>query len=718
MATNMVQIDHLLDHVYPCDLQILHDGVESSTFHSNRGHLPTEILFRMLNKHPRFDLTKSRFAKCRVQIVLITFFTSLDSKWRYQHDPKKEMELASGTYFYCRPKFPDPNRILPIRDKKLFVVVVGHREKAGVLSLLLEWGTYNRAIDNLGIAYISREGSLARFCVKDQGVTYVHEGDLNCVEKIDNAIMTFINLATPPKYWYFDVRSLSKQKDNFGINITLVNDIDPFNPFDRSQHYTVEHLAQAMFRKANATLATAVSERINYAEIVLEEISYFQYDRTMVNLKFSGFQFLTCYAESYLSFRFYVDPFQPDLWIGLGICLFVITAIISLYVRYAKVENVSFSPWLFVLSTLLEEAHPVPIKIDKLTIFRYIFGIWSLMSVILTNCYNGLMISKLNSPLNNVIPETFADLLCEDGAIHSSAYYNSSDFLHNWREKLKINLISSYFEGVRFYEFYQNKSFVDLQNRNDSNNCYKLLSTPFILPGIDVIGFKFLTYVTKELDGYRPWHQPSSEWVPLLEWPHLAGMLQLLNPRHSHFPKGIDYSRKDLNLTYMQRKIETEIVDCSRKAVLIAQSDLLQFEYDFLTLNYHKNEFHKGKEILNPLPKGFVFKREGFSKVPKYYIILIETGIYARIEQELGYRAVLDRKPAISLSKDDSSFSLGLNGGVVTIFVLYGVAVAGSVLCYCFEGRSKICRLFGVLKCKIVNMMFDKLHGCKILSTK
>ncbi|OXA45922.1 uncharacterized protein LOC118437747 [Folsomia candida] len=531
----------------------------------------------------------------------------------------------------------------------------------------------------MGIACISREGRLGRFCVKNQGERYVHEGNLNCVEKIDNAIRTFINFTTPPKYWGFYLLDMELRKDNSAINITLVNDIDPFNPFNRSRPYTVEHLAQAVFRKANTTLTSADSKLINYAEIGLGDILLLHWDTTTVNLKFSGFQFLTCHAESYLSFRFYVDSFQPDLWIGLGICLFVITAIVYAYVRYAEVENVSFSPWLYVLSTLLEEGHPVPMKIDKLIIFRYIFGIWSLMSVILTNCYNGLMISKLNY----VIPETFADLLCEDGTIHSSSYYTSSDFLLNWREKLKINLISNYWVGVCSYE-YQNTGFVDLQNRHDSSNCYKLLSTPLKLPGLDVIAFKFLTYLTNELDFYSLLKQTGPEWVPLLEWPHLAQLLQLLNPRHAHFPKGIDYSRKDLNVTYMQRKIETEIVDCSQKAVFIAQSDDLKFEYDFLTLNYHRKEFHKGQEILSPRPKGLIFDDEGFSKMPKYYTSLIETGIYARIEQELGYRAMADREPAISISKDDSSFSLGLNGGVVTIFVLYGVAVAGSVLFFWF----------------------------------
>ncbi|XP_035702480.1 uncharacterized protein LOC118433999 [Folsomia candida] len=483
---------------------------------------------------------------CRTAIILINFFTSLSSKWRKQRRQNEWMEFANEGHFYFRPDPDSKNEYFVVRDRNIFTVVVGHREKVGGLSLFMDLERFSKEVYNLGIAYISREGSLEHFCVKGQDGEDIHEGNLNCVDKMGNLITTFINLSAPPKYWYFIVEDFDLQKANFTMDIKLVNDINVLNPFNRSLPYTVEHLAQAVFRKANATLVgLQITKR---ARIGLYDIKEYHWDYTTVNLRFAGFEFLTCYAESYLSFRFYVDPFQPDLWVGLGICLFLIIAIVWMYVHFAEVGNVSFSPWLFVLSTLLEEAHHVPSKINKLIIFRYIFGLWSLMSVILTNCYNGLMISNLNSPLNSVIPETFADLLCDGGTIHSSSYYNSTDFLVNLREKLKIDLISTYYQGILNYGNVYNTSFVDLQNQHDSTNCYKLLSSPVKFPGEQVIDFMFLRYLTDLFDHLLHEHLNSKgpESVPLLEWPHLALMLQLLNPRHAHFPKEIDYSTKNL----------------------------------------------------------------------------------------------------------------------------------------------------------------------------
>ncbi|OXA64831.1 hypothetical protein Fcan01_00476 [Folsomia candida] len=655
MSNNPIQIDHLLDHVSPCNLHIIHDGIDSSTFHSNGNHLPTEIFFPSPYKYPdigetshitfpAIDVTKSRFGTCRIAIVLMNFFTSLSSKWRNHHKQKNWMEFVNEEHF-----FVNSTNGFFVRDKKLFVVVVGHREKAGGLSLFMQFETFSKHVYNLGITFISREGdNLISFCVKGQDGEDVHEGNLNCVDKMDNLVTIFIKLSMPPKYWCFAVKQFNLQKDSFKIDITLVNNIDPFNPFDRSNPYTVEHLAQAVFRKANATLFSEGSQIIKLAQFELEDITEDHWVYTTVNLKFVGFQFLTCYVESYLTFRFYLDPFQPNLWVGLGICLFLITAIVWMYVRNAEVGNVSFSPWLFVLSSLLEEAYLVPMKIVKLIIFPYRLG-------------------------------------------------------------------------VRDYEIFHNTSFVDLQNQHDSSNCYKLLSTPVQFPGYTVFEFKFLIYLKHVLDHLLQAHlrwDEGPESVPLLEWPHLALMLQLLNPHHAHFPKEIDYSRKDLTVTDVQKNIETEVVDCSRKTVFIAKSDLLQFEYEFLTWSYYGTKFHKGKEILNPLQVGLIFEGEGLSKVPKYYKGLIETGIYARVEKEVESMAMSDREQAIN-RRNERSFSLGLDGGIVTLFILCGVVVTSSILCFWFEYRIKIARLLGVLKNrKIDKMMLDSFYECKTLSRK
>lgn len=46
-----------------------------------------------------------------------------------------------------------------------------------------------------------------------------------------------------------------------------------------------------------------------------------------------------------------------------------------------------------MLASLFEETGFMPTRIEKHTFFRIMLGVWSLMSVVLTNGYNGIMIS-------------------------------------------------------------------------------------------------------------------------------------------------------------------------------------------------------------------------------------------------------------------------------------------------------------------------------------
>lgn len=394
MATDVIQIGPMLDLIYTCDLIILHDGVDSRTFHTKENHLPTKVLFHeTFNKNiglgnlvfPSIDVAKSRFAPCRVAIFLLKFFTSLNSEPINPFGLEPWIVLLNEKNFYYVSTEISHRVHLPARN--VFAVVVLHLEK-GEGSKLLLWAQYwfGAKIYNFAIAHVSPGGGLTRLCVKRQHGDDIAPRNLNCCDKIENLVQTFTELSTPPKYWVFRANDFELERDSFTLNINLINAINPFNPFNRSLNYTVEHLAQAVFHKANATFIVRSGLKPRFGKVSLQEIKRYHYYLTVLTLKFVGFQFLTCYYEPYLSFRFYADPFQPDLWIGLLICICVITIIVSTYVHYSKLENVTFSPWLYVLSSLVEESYTVPTAIDKFAIFRYIFGLWSLMSVVLTNC--------------------------------------------------------------------------------------------------------------------------------------------------------------------------------------------------------------------------------------------------------------------------------------------------------------------------------------------
>lgn len=54
----------------------------------------------------------------------------------------------------------------------------------------------------------------------------------------------------------------------------------------------------------------------------------------------------------------------------------------------------------------------MPDSIEKATFFRISLGVWSLVSVTLTNSYNGIMIGELNAPRKVFHPENFDQLSC------------------------------------------------------------------------------------------------------------------------------------------------------------------------------------------------------------------------------------------------------------------------------------------------------------------
>jgi hypothetical protein len=96
----------------------------------------------------------------------------------------------------------------------------------------------------------------------------------------------------------------------------------------------------------------------------------------------------------------------------------------------------SFSPWLFVLGTIFEETSSAPANLEKTTFYRLSIGIWCLMVPIFTNCYNGFMITGLNSPLTGSKIESFKDLLCEKSLLEKQPDFNMTQ----WIETCKISL--------------------------------------------------------------------------------------------------------------------------------------------------------------------------------------------------------------------------------------------------------------------------------------
>jgi hypothetical protein len=148
--------------------------------------------------------------------------------------------------------------------------------------------------------------------------------------------------------------------------------------------------------------------------------------------KWMGQQWLTCYKRKFMSFNFYWAPFQLELWIWFFITMSSVIGVSWIYTKFYLKDStpMSFSSWLFVLGTIFEETSSAPTKLENKTFYRLSIGIWCLMVAILTNCYNSLMITGLNSPFPAAKIESFQDLLCDRSPFDAKPDFN----LTSWME--------------------------------------------------------------------------------------------------------------------------------------------------------------------------------------------------------------------------------------------------------------------------------------------
>ncbi|OXA53908.1 hypothetical protein Fcan01_10531 [Folsomia candida] len=471
------------------------------------------------------------------------------------------------------------------------------------------------------------------------------------------------------------------------INYSLISSSQQINPFSTKTNRSFEVLAQIVFRHGNVSLIPAPKRNIP----PILEIRELYDENVEITVKFTGLEFLTCYKESSIDFQFYITPFQPALWAGLAVSVASIVSVTLLALYCIGMHKVLFSPWLFILATLFEEAPPIPGQIEKLSWLRMIFGSWCLMTVILTNCYSGLMITELNAPFKSYTKETFPDLSC--GGDYEKGVNSNSNFLKD---------VVPYYKAFGQYIDFVTKEnllmILNIGNAAKNEACFSLLSLTFEaldevvrVPEflLDLKENTPLNRISENVVGGSPL---SSNEVINTFTPEEISNLNLLHPKHPHFPISI-YSQRSLpSYSEFQKIVESEIVSCGR-SVFIAESDYLAAEFEFLSRNYFWIKFTRGKQVRHPVPFGVIFSGEVISKIPGYYRILFETGIYQRIEVEMRVRKWAARQP-VGERREEKPAMMELDGGILTPFVICSAVLLGAIVCFLVESWKQFVQVF------------------------
>lgn len=135
-------------------------------------------------------------------------------------------------------------------------------------------------------------------------------------------------------------------------------------------------------------------------------------------LRFEAINFLTCHTQSELSFRFYTNPFNLEVWIFLFLTMLTFTMATDIFIA-KKLKLGINSSIFFCLGSFSKR--PAPFLPLNNSAFRLGMGPWLLLSSILSNVYVSLILRELNAPPEPRRFTTFQSLVPWNSSVNSSA---------------------------------------------------------------------------------------------------------------------------------------------------------------------------------------------------------------------------------------------------------------------------------------------------------
>lgn len=678
---SVLKIHHILTNPdVPCDLNLFHDGLRRhNSLLVSSPQVPKRIVFcpkfevnhnfwtlhSSTVSHPSLSVnifqTKS-LTTCRINIVLVNRFVVDENQGRFYKslDLRQWFKLSVQNQYHFRP---DNNSWITSTANVYFLLYTNY-EKIKFGWILQSPIIFHIRVDNFAIIFLSKNYDLSEICVLNQGKAPILE-NMICAKMRNshptNVLKIFLELRNPPKTWYLGVTEGTDIPDLWNTSTSSPLD-NPFKSNSTASLYL--YLLQIIFqtRRSNATLSNGwLSYRGQSSYLYHQKYDYYPPNGVIATTKWTGHQFLSCYSQKYISFQFYLTPFQPEVW---GMLIFSGILVVS-FISCVQKCGGSFSSWVLILATIFEESIPVPPKMEKQTHFRLIMATWTLMSLILVNCYNGLMITELNSPFKGASPHTFSDLVCA----------NDINFV-------RVNKFWD--DAFNYYILGENTSL----NLDNSKNCFQLLSPIFQQKNgrHAKVMYEFFNFLLQEYIEVRSYfyNNVNATIFPWTEGSTPPLRISLFSPDHPHRPQSVVTGHE--NASYVNAMIEKDIVDCDKKSVFVSSVDTIRDEVEYLKRNYFHLKFHVSRDVLNETQMGWMLSGEGSSKIPVYFKFVVESGIHGRLMEEVSRRKLRKRIKTTGMkSRNELVGSVGLKGGIVTIFMLSGAVGVIGFAVFCGE---------------------------------
>ncbi|OXA40840.1 hypothetical protein Fcan01_24174 [Folsomia candida] len=658
----------LLNNVVACDVQIIHD-VRNKSIDWEKINLPVKIVtdFELDVKQPvrpyRINIFKTRVVtSCKFAILFSNH--SLEMGGFYGFGKKLDTWIYAATFWHVFYYEGWWQADLRCKDSIMTIVTIKPKSD-GPLRIHFWTGKYFK----VSLLFSAVDNQL-KFCVwfkngLHRQIPSVYQGERHRCDAEGPVIIRGRSIVDITLDFEL-LKSLTWCYHRQFTTYTTYLKFDIYeqkgkNPFDARIHKShLQNILGVIFNAANETLAQTSFCR-GYDAILYDETNRIGFldTTTVITIHTLGFAFISCYREEYLTFKFYITPFKLRLWVSLLISLITIIAITTVYLYAFRFTNASLHIWLYVLAKTFEEGGNLPGKLERNNFLRLILGSWCLMSVILTNCYNGIMITELNAPLDSSHPTLFDHLFCERISKNDTFkifkraqyYYKKKPPLFVQGEKLPtygyerigwyLAMLSYLRDSTKKDSSPHNPEHKQIQFANPfaERECFHLLS----LPNGYVSGYANIPEFLDHLFRYLIFQ------VQYMEYPDTSAsmndmqLLDFFDPRHTHHPKGFQYLNRNQTFPQVQGSMERELVQCG-KSVYISNSDVIEAEFNFITKQYPSKRFYKGKDIFEEVTYRWQILLEGMSNVPKYFKYLIESGIYRRLQMEEIYQKYLRRE--------------------------------------------------------------------------
>lgn len=384
-------IKELLMKLNNCDLQMIHLGNYHDKLSINDLNLVTRIIiptYEFLNNPNNTTLTAvdildSRVSLCRLSFILMPSgnWSSLEKRMNYW------IKFASNySYYYTDESIPNRTSV-PNINGIVNVVLPSRSTKQKI------WFTEYLPTFSSIVIIIAEPGQNFEVCFPH--ITQVYFFQLSIFRmvyfsKIYVRGRNFVSIADKQRLQGEDWCMVEEPSNKIMYEIFAKN----------GTFYTGKNCHVPLHASCIQKYKHAVPIKSGY---------YFE----LIFTKSEKLQFLTCYTVPHISFYFYLTPFQPELWLALGISIATIIVITTIVLHFWK-QRQRFAAWLFILAMLFEKTGFMPCILTKSTFFRLSLGTWCIMSVILANCYNGFVISELNASEKFFHPDKFEHLLCNN----------------------------------------------------------------------------------------------------------------------------------------------------------------------------------------------------------------------------------------------------------------------------------------------------------------